>query len=209
MGMSSCPNLRVSLFPLFLVLVHKRKREACIIMEKPTEPKHIEGGSQELEISPVPTPVQREFDSELEKRNKKLNLRLDIRILPLCCWVYLLNFLDRGNIGNSKVLNQETGDDLLQKTHMTANGYALTVTLFSLAYTIFEVPSNWVMKHYVRPSLWLGILLLCWGALTIGFAGVQNYATVVVLRFLIGVFEAGFFPGGCRLPRCTTGRLTA
>jgi MFS family permease len=127
--------------------------------------------------------------------NRRLNRRLDFRILPLCCWVYLLNFLDRGNIGNSRVLNAETGDDLLQRTHMTSNGYALTVTLFSLAYTLFEVPSNWIMKHYVRPSLWLGILLFCWGAVTIGFAGVQNYASVVVLRFLIGVFEAGFFPG--------------
>lgn len=51
------------------------------------------------------------------------------------------------------------------------------------------------MKHYVRPSMWLAFLLFAWGALTVGFAGVQNYATVVALRFLIGVFEAGFFPG--------------
>lgn len=135
------------------------------------------------------------IDSTDEKRNRLLNRRLDVRILPLCCWVHLLNFLDRGNIGNSKVLNSETGDDLLQQTNMTAMGYALTVTLFSVAYTIFEVPSNWIMKHYVRPSLWLGILLLAWGAVTISFAGVRNYATVVALRFLIGIFEAGFFPG--------------
>ena len=78
---------------------------------------------------------------------------------------------------------------------MNADGYAVTVTLFSLAYTLFEVPSNYVMKHYVRPSIWLGFLLGAWGALTIGFAGVQNYATVVALRFFIGAFEAGFFPG--------------
>ncbi|ORX91594.1 hypothetical protein BCR34DRAFT_443524, partial [Clohesyomyces aquaticus] len=96
---------------------------------------------------------------------RALNRRLDLRVLPLCCWVYLLNFLDRGNIGNSKVLNAETGDDLLQQTHTSANGYALTVTLFSIAYTIFEVPSNYVMKHYVRPSRWLGFLLFAWGAL--------------------------------------------
>ena len=68
------------------------------------------------------------------------------------------------------------------------------------------------MKHYVRPSLWLAFLLFAWGCLTIGTAGVQNYATVVSLRFLVGelaarskvkivahpfagVFEAGFFPG--------------
>lgn len=76
---------------------------------------------------------------------------------------------------------------MLSQTHMTPNGYAITLTLFSLAYAIFEVPSNWVMKHYVRPSLWLGFLLFAWGAVTIGFAGVQNYATVLVLRLLIGI----------------------
>lgn len=78
---------------------------------------------------------------------------------------------------------------------MTSNDYAITLTIFSLCYAIFEVPSNWVMKHYVRPSVWLAVLLGCWGAVTIGFAGVHNYPTVLALRLLIGVFEAGFFPG--------------
>ena len=78
---------------------------------------------------------------------------------------------------------------------MTTQNYAIAVSLFSLAYALFEVPSNWIMKRYVRPSRWLATLLLCWGLCTIGFAGVQTYPQVVVLRFLIGVFEAGFFPG--------------
>lgn len=128
-------------------------------------------------------------------QNKRLNRILDLRIIPLCCWLYLLNFLDRGNIGNARVLNQETGDDMLHQTRMTSTDYAITLSVFSLAYALFEVPSNWVMKHYVRPSLWLGLLLGCWGVVTIGFAGVRNYATVLSLRLLIGVFEAGFFPG--------------
>jgi MFS family permease len=84
---------------------------------------------------------------------------------------------------------------MLSQTGLTPHGYALTVTLFSVAYAVFEIPSNWVMKHYIRPSMWLGILLFAWGALTIGFAGVQNTATIIALRFLIGAFEAGFFPG--------------
>lgn len=147
-------------------------------------------------------------------RSRRLVRKLDRHILPLCAWIYLLNYLDRGNIGNSKVLNEETGDDLLTQTRMTTSGYAVAVSLFSLAYFLFEVPSNWIMKRYVRPSIWLGTLLGCWGLFTIGFAGVQNYHTVVVLRFFIGmliddrawrdssradvgigVFEAGFFPG--------------
>jgi hypothetical protein len=52
---------------------------------------------------------------------------------------------------------------------MDATEYAITVSLFSVAYAVFEVPSNWIMKHYIRPSLWLAILLGCWGAVTIGF----------------------------------------
>lgn len=93
------------------------------------------------------------------------------------------------------MLNKETGDDLLQQTHMTTTNYSVAISLFSVAYALFEVPSNWIMKRYVRPSLWLGFLLFAWGVVTIGFSGVKTYAEVVVLRFLIGVFEAGFFPG--------------
>lgn len=76
---------------------------------------------------------------------------------------------------------------------MSSNGYALTVTLFSVAYTLFEVPSNWVMKHYVAPSRWLAILLGSWGLLTLGFAFVRNYATVLALRLLIGVVSTGSY----------------
>ena len=129
------------------------------------------------------------------KMHRKLIRKMDWRILPLCAFIYLINYLDRSNIGNAKILNSETGDSLLQQTSMTANGYSLVVSLFAVAYTLFDVPSNWVMKRYVRPSRWLGTLFICWGALTLGFAAVKTYAAVVVLRFFIGVFEAGFFPG--------------
>jgi hypothetical protein len=79
---------------------------------------------------------------EDKQRSKRLVRRMDLRILPLCAWIYLLNYLDRGNIGNSKVLNEETNDDLLDRTGMTADNYAVAVSLFSLAYFLFEVPSN-------------------------------------------------------------------
>ncbi|KAK3675921.1 hypothetical protein LTR78_004113 [Recurvomyces mirabilis] len=133
---------------------------------------------------------QEVYDFNDKARVRRVVRSIDLKILPLCAFMYLLNYLDRGNIGNSKVLNQETGDDLIQRTHMTATGYAVAVSLFSLAYALFEVPSNWIMKRYVRPSRWLATLLFCWGVFTIGFSGVKTYAEVVVLRFFIGVFEA-------------------
>lgn len=108
-----------------------------------------------------------------ENRNKRLNRRLDLRLLPLCCWLYLLNFLDRGNIGNARILNKESGDDLMSRTGMSPMDYAITLSLFSVAYAVFEVPSNWVMKHYVRPSLWLAILLS---------VGLRDFRLVLYLR---------------------------
>lgn len=141
--------------------------------------------------------AQAEHNSWLsdKPRARKLRRKMDMRILPLCAWMYLLNYLDRGNIGNSKLLNSETGDSLIQQTNMSNLQYAIAVSLFAVAYALFEVPSNWIMKRYVRPSRWLATLLLLWGIFTIGFAGVQSFAQVTILRFFIGVFEAGFFPG--------------
>lgn len=128
-------------------------------------------------------------------RSKRLVRSIDLRLLPLCAWIYLLNYLDRGNIGNARVLNKETGDSLVQVVNVSPTQYAVMLSIFSLAYGLFDVPSNWIMKRYVRPSLWLAVLLFGWGTFTLGFAGVRTYPQIVVLRFMIGMFEAGFFPG--------------
>ncbi|KAK3640116.1 hypothetical protein LTR56_012092 [Elasticomyces elasticus] len=93
------------------------------------------------------------IDLNDKKRARRLVRKMDLHILPLCAWIYLLvclptwhgidrpliaskNYLDRGNIGNSKVLNSESGDDLLQQTNMTATNYAVAVSLFSVAYAV-------------------------------------------------------------------------
>jgi MFS family permease len=75
---------------------------------------------------------------------------------------------------------------------MTAYQYTIALMIFLIAYAIFEVPSNYFLKK-VRPSRWIAFLMLSWGSITVGFAGVQSYAGVVVVRFLLGVFEAGMY----------------
>ncbi|GLA67594.1 hypothetical protein AtubIFM54640_011262 [Aspergillus tubingensis] len=115
-------------------------------------------------------------------RHRRLLQKIDWRLLPPCAFIYLLNYLDRSNIGNARVLNAETGDSLEQQTGLTDAGYSVTLTLFAIAYSLFDIPSNWVLKRYARPSYWLGALMLCWGAVTLSFARVDNVATVVALR---------------------------
>lgn len=66
-------------------------------MEKPETVKQLEHTSTEKQhIEEPPSDENASIDVDDVKRNKRLNRRLDYRVLPLCCWVYLLNFLDRG-----------------------------------------------------------------------------------------------------------------
>ncbi|CAM1504985.1 Fc.00g106220.m01.CDS01 [Cosmosporella sp. VM-42] len=127
-------------------------------------------------------------------KQKALVRKQDARIIPLCASIYLLCYLDRSNIGNAKVLNHTTGNDLLTETKMTSYQFTIALMVFLIAYALFEVPSNYFLKK-LKPSRWIAFLMLSWGSITMGLAGTQNYPSVTVVRFLLGVFEAGLFPG--------------
>ncbi|KAJ7832826.1 MFS transporter [Mycena leptocephala] len=131
------------------------------------------------------------YDEAVEKA---LVRKQDLRIIPLSACIYLLCYLDRSNIGNAKILNSETHNDLLSETHMTAFQYTIALMVFLIAYALFEVPSNYLLKR-LSPSRWIAFLMLAWGALTMGLGGTKSYAEITVVRFLLGVFEAGLFPG--------------
>ncbi|KAG6002742.1 hypothetical protein E4U21_002799 [Claviceps maximensis] len=126
--------------------------------------------------------------------NAALTRRQDVRIIPLAATITLLCFLDRANMGNAKVLNATTHDDLLSQTGMTDYQYTVALMVFLVAYAVFEVPSNYLIKK-TRPSRWIAFLMLAWGCCTMGLAGVDGFASVTAVRFLLGVFEAGLFPG--------------
>ncbi|PNY26246.1 transporter, partial [Tolypocladium capitatum] len=125
---------------------------------------------------------------------KALLRKQDVRIIPLTAGIYLLCYLDRSGIGNARVLNSSTGNSLLAETNMTNYQYTIALMVFLVAYGLFEVPSNYLLKR-LRPSRWIAFLMLAWGAITMGLSGTHSYASVTVVRFLLGVFEAGLFPG--------------
>ncbi|KAF2501237.1 putative MFS transporter [Lophium mytilinum] len=125
---------------------------------------------------------------------KALVWKQDLRIVPLCAAIYLLCYLDRSNIGNAKVLNAATKDDLLSQTKMSNFQYTIALMVFLIAYALFEVPSNILLKR-LSPSKWIAFLMLSWGAVTMGLGGAHSYGAVTAIRFLLGVFEAGLFPG--------------
>jgi sugar phosphate permease len=124
------------------------------------------------------------------KRQAALVRRQDLRIIPLSAGIYLLCYLDRSNIGNAKVLNRSTGDDLLSVTGMTNYEYTISLMVFLIAYALFEVPSNYFLKK-TKPSQWIAFLMITWGTVTMCLGAAQDFASVTAMRALLGVFEAG------------------
>ncbi|KAJ4243856.1 hypothetical protein NW762_014736 [Fusarium torreyae] len=122
------------------------------------------------------------------KAGKKVVRKIDLRLPSIMAVPYLLAHIDRGNIGNAKIegMDKDLGP--------VGNQYNIASTIFFVPYIIFEVPSNIVLKK-VRASIWLSFLIISWGIVMTCMGVVQNFKGLVVCRVILGVFEAGFFPG--------------
>ncbi|KAI0773329.1 MFS general substrate transporter [Trametes elegans] len=122
---------------------------------------------------------------------RKLMRKIDFYLIPWLSFLYLLSFLDRTSIGNAKLYHMTT--DL----HLTDQQYLLALTIFFFSYSIFEVPSNVFLKR-LRPSVWLSLLMFLWGIMMVRQTVqglVHNYSGLLGMRWMLGVFEAGLFPG--------------
>jgi MFS transporter, ACS family, tartrate transporter len=113
--------------------------------------------------------------------------RLQMRILPFVFLLYVISFLDRINIGFAALtMNRELA--------ITSQEFGLLAGIFFFGYFIFEVPSN-LMLHKVGARVWIARILLSWGAVAFLTGFVQTVNQLYALRFLLGVAEAGYFPG--------------
>ncbi|TFY63769.1 hypothetical protein EVJ58_g3075 [Rhodofomes roseus] len=119
---------------------------------------------------------------------RKLMRKLDLHLVPWLSFLYLLSFLDRTSIGNAKLYGME--EDL----HISDQQYLIALTLFFFPYALFEVPSNVFLKR-LRPSIWLSFLMFGWGIMMTVQGLVHNYGGLLGMRWLLGTFEAGLFPG--------------
>lgn len=123
-----------------------------------------------------------------KEKARKVMRKLDIRIIPTIMWVYLMNMMDRVNIGNARLFGME--EDLGLKGQQ----FQLAVSVLFVTYCLFEAPSNLIIKK-LQPARYLAGLTIGWGLIATFSAFVQNFAGLLVCRLLLGLFEAGFFPG--------------
>ncbi|KAL4898548.1 major facilitator superfamily domain-containing protein [Aspergillus ambiguus] len=171
-----------------------------LVDEKINNSDHVESVShivtidniQVLGLSPEDADFYIHFPPE---KRKRMLWKIDIRLVPMLAVLYLISHIDRANIGNAKI------EGLLDDLSLDGIQYNIALSIFFIPYILLEVPSNMLLKSFSRPSVYLGILITCWGIIMTLTGVVQNFAGLMVTRVLLGIFEAGFFPGAVYL--CT------
>jgi hypothetical protein len=113
---------------------------------------------------------------------KKLMAKIDLRVIPFLCILYLLAFLDRVNIANARSFGLVKDLDLKNVEYNTA------LTIFFVPYVAFEIPSNVLMKK-LKPHIWLSGCMFMFGVVTVCQGLVQNYSGLLATRFFLGFFE--------------------
>ena len=109
------------------------------------------------------------------------------RLVPFLLLMYVLAFLDRANVGFAKKAFQlDTG--------LSDAMFAFGAGIFFIGYALFEVPSNLIM-HRVGARVWMCRIMVTWGLVSAGLMFAHTEMLFYTLRFLLGVAEAGFFPG--------------
>ncbi len=109
------------------------------------------------------------------------------RLVPFLLLCYVVAYLDRVNVGFAKL-------QMLNDLKFSETVYGLGAGVFFIGYFLFEVPSN-VILHKVGARVWIARIMLTWGLISAAMMFVTTPTMFYVLRFLLGVAEAGFFPG--------------
>ncbi|MBR8257569.1 MFS transporter [Burkholderia ambifaria] len=109
------------------------------------------------------------------------------RLIPLLFVSYLVAYLDRVNVGFAKL-------QMLSDLNFSEATYGLGAGIFFVGYALFEVPSN-IMLHRVGAKRWIARIMITWGVLAATMMFVRTPTTFYILRFLLGIAEAGFLPG--------------
>lgn len=109
------------------------------------------------------------------------------RLMPFLFICYVFCFLDRVNVGFAKLQMQ-------QQLGFSDTVYGLAAGIFFIGYFIFEIPSNLLLEK-VGPRRWIGRIMITWGLVSCATMFVNSAEGFYICRFLLGVMEAGFFPG--------------
>jgi MFS family permease len=113
--------------------------------------------------------------------------KVDVRLLPFLFLCYILAYLDRVNVGFAKL-------QMLKDLSLSDAAFATGAGIFFIGYFFFEVPSNVLLKKF-GARLWIARIMVSWGVISACMIFVKGEWSFYAMRFLLGLAEAGFFPG--------------
>ncbi|MBK8060166.1 MAG: MFS transporter [Gemmatimonadetes bacterium] len=113
--------------------------------------------------------------------------RVTWRLIPFLFACYVAAYLDRVNVGFAKL-------QMLADLQMSETAYGIGAGIFFIGYFLFEVPSNLIL-HRTGARAWIARIMITWGLLSAATMWVTSATAFYALRFLLGIAEAGFFPG--------------
>jgi MFS family permease len=113
--------------------------------------------------------------------------KVDMRIVPFLFFCYILAYLDRVNVGFAKL-------QMLKDLSMSDAAFATGAGIFFIGYFFFEVPSNILLKKF-GARMWIARIMISWGVISACMIFVKGEWSFYAMRFLLGLAEAGFFPG--------------
>jgi len=123
----------------------------------------------------------------ITNEEKKILKKIDLHLIPLLIFLYLLSFLDRVNVGNVHAA-------IKKYNNINEYQFAAIIGIFFVGYILFEVPSNLLLKK-AKPSRWIARIMVSWGIISTCMAWAQSFLSILICRVLLGIAEAGFFPG--------------
>src|SRR5262245_46770433 len=159
------------------------------------EPRHGRHGEAPRQASGaccplIATPAESQMPEARDPTDRDLETAVAMvrsRLIPFLFLLYIVAYLDRINVGFASLqMNQALG--------FSDATYGLGAGIFFVGYTLFEIPSNVILAR-VGARLWIARIMITWGLVSAGMMFVRSAPTFYVLRFLLGLAEAGFFPG--------------
>jgi len=123
----------------------------------------------------------------MSEQERKIINKVSWRLLPFLVFAYLLCYVDRINVGFAALtMNQDLG--------FTATVYGWGAGILFFGYFIFEVPSNLALQKF-GARFWIARIMITWGLISSAMALINSTTSFLIMRFLLGAAEAGFFPG--------------
>lgn len=157
--------------------------------------EHVEINSENIEYKPsndILANANGSKETVDDPDDKKLLRKLDLHLIPGMTLLYLLNYLDRSNIGHAKL------NGLTTSLNLSSIQYNTCLSVVYVTYVAFEIPSNLMLKN-LRPSRWIPLIMITWGIVVVLTDLGNSYGSLLACRLLLGAPEAGLFPGKYQL----------